>query len=388
VITFLCPAAFWHVGQCDYLAIPTDYSGFAFEKKGRWVSGWSEVPIVDSADGLKRALAEAPGAWFVVDEGRFGARYDVEFQQAVWDEMELVSSEQEMLVFRSADSSVTPQAKTTGRGASFEDGIDLLGYSAEPEEPLPGEDLRVTLHWRARTRPAGSYTAFVHLLDDQGQMRAQADAPPLDGLYPTPLWQPGVILHDSHTLRLPGDLEPGRYRLGAGLYDAYTQERLPLVNGDGTLDFLWLGERPVAPAPQQPLGSEFGSMIWLSGYSLAPEPGTQPPADGVLTLTLYWEASSEVDKDYTLFAHLLDENGLIVAQGDGPPLGGNYPTSHWNVGELLADDHSLEIAGDGLTGVYRLLVGLYLLEDGTRLPVTDGPGAGNDQVEIETFTWQ
>jgi 4-amino-4-deoxy-L-arabinose transferase-like glycosyltransferase len=100
VVTFLCQAAFFHVGRCDYLAIPTDYTGFAFQKDGRWVSGWDEVPIIDSADALRQALAAAPRAWFVIDEGRFSRRYSPEFVQSVLDGMELVAQDHEMLVFR------------------------------------------------------------------------------------------------------------------------------------------------------------------------------------------------------------------------------------------------------------------------------------------------
>jgi hypothetical protein len=101
VITFLCPAAFFHLGRCDYLAIPTDFSGFATQKDGRWVTGWDEVPILDSAGGLSQVLAEAPRAWFVVDEGRFRGRYDTKFQQMVRERMHLVAADREMLVFLS-----------------------------------------------------------------------------------------------------------------------------------------------------------------------------------------------------------------------------------------------------------------------------------------------
>jgi 4-amino-4-deoxy-L-arabinose transferase-like glycosyltransferase len=103
VVTFLCQAAFFHLGRCDYLAIPTDYVGFAFRQNGRWASGWDEVPIVDSADALRQVLSTAPRAWFVIDEGRFSSRYSPEFVQAVLDGMELVAHEREMLVFRTQD---------------------------------------------------------------------------------------------------------------------------------------------------------------------------------------------------------------------------------------------------------------------------------------------
>jgi hypothetical protein len=103
VITFLCPAAFLHLGRCDYLAIPSDFSGFAIQKEGRWVSGWDEVPLLDSAAGLRQVLAGASRAWFVVDEGRFARRYPLEFLQAVSEDMELVSAEREVLVFLSLE---------------------------------------------------------------------------------------------------------------------------------------------------------------------------------------------------------------------------------------------------------------------------------------------
>jgi 4-amino-4-deoxy-L-arabinose transferase-like glycosyltransferase len=103
VVTFLCQAAFFHLDRCDYLAIPTDYKGFAFQKDGRWVSGWDEAPIVDSAGALRQALSAAPRAWFVIDEGRFSRRYSPEFVQAVLDGLELVAHDREMLVFRARE---------------------------------------------------------------------------------------------------------------------------------------------------------------------------------------------------------------------------------------------------------------------------------------------
>jgi 4-amino-4-deoxy-L-arabinose transferase-like glycosyltransferase len=99
VITFLCPAAFWHLGRCDYLAAPSDFAGFAVQQSGRWLSGWDLVPIVDSAAGLSRVLDAAPRAWFVVDEGRLAGRYDADFLDTLLDRMDIVAQEREMVIF-------------------------------------------------------------------------------------------------------------------------------------------------------------------------------------------------------------------------------------------------------------------------------------------------
>jgi hypothetical protein len=80
----------------------------------------------------------------------------------------------------------------------------------------------VALAWQSLGETDRSYTAFVHLLNDAGQVVAQDDHLPLQGRRPTNSWLPGEIIVDQHTLPLPTDLPPGRYRLEFGLYDANT----------------------------------------------------------------------------------------------------------------------------------------------------------------------
>ena len=77
-----------------------------------------------------------------------------------------------------------------------------------------------------------------------------------------------------------------------------------------------------------------------------------------------------------------------MAGFDGPPLGGDYPTSWWEAGETIVDMHSLDLNRVGVTlplepGRHRLLVGLYRLDTGERLPAVglDGP-LPNDAVEL------
>ena len=243
VITFLCPAAFLHLGRCDYLAIPADFSGFAVQKDGRWVSGWDEVPILDSADGLRQALAAAPRAWFVIDKGRFERRYEADFLQVVWNGMELVAAEREMLIFRS----LSPAAHKLQ--ATFGGAIRLLGYDLSPEPPsvlAAGSPLTVTLHWQAIAEGNRDYTVFLHLVDAAGHIQAQGDGPPLEGQYPTSFWTPGETIRDPHTLVLGPEAPAGDYRLLVGLYTLDDGVRLPVTDGPlAGEDSMWLASLSV-----------------------------------------------------------------------------------------------------------------------------------------------
>jgi len=73
-------------------------------------------------------------------------------------------------------------------------------------------------------------------------------------------------------------------------------------------------------------------------------------------LTLYWQTSETPALDYTVFIHIVDEAGQVVTQGDGPPVGGFWPTSVWGPGQAVTDTHRLTVPK---AGTYRVLVGLY-----------------------------
>ena len=117
--------------------------------------------------------------------------------------------------------------------ASFTDQIDLLGYNLSDRQLASGESLNLTLYWSPRGRPTHHYTVFVHLLDSSGQLRGQADSPPMAGKYPTSVWDAGEVIADLHTLSLAPDLPAGEYKIAIGLYDPETGQRVPIVDEDG-----------------------------------------------------------------------------------------------------------------------------------------------------------
>ena len=116
--------------------------------------------------------------------------------------------------------------------ASFTDQIDLLGYNLSDRQLASGESLDLTLFWSPRGRPTHDYTVFVHLLDSSGQLRGQADSPPMAGKYPTSVWDAGEVIADLHTLSLAPDLPAGEYKIAIGLYDPETGQRVPIVDED------------------------------------------------------------------------------------------------------------------------------------------------------------
>jgi hypothetical protein len=116
------------------------------------------------------------------------------------------------------------------RPAIFGSAIALNGLHITSRDAASGIEL--TLWWEALARPGADYTVFVHLLDGQGHLVGTGDGPPLNGGFPTSLWQPGDIVIDGHVIDLPADLPAGGYRAAVGWYDPVSGARLPTEDGD------------------------------------------------------------------------------------------------------------------------------------------------------------
>jgi hypothetical protein len=119
-----------------------------------------------------------------------------------------------------------PTAPGYPQEAQFGASVALTGYDLPRAAHTPGSPLEVTLHWRVLDTPDQNYHTFVHLLDADDGIAAQADGPPAGGELPTLGWLPGEYLTDTHRLQLPFDLPAGKYRLGVGFYDPTTGLRL------------------------------------------------------------------------------------------------------------------------------------------------------------------
>lgn len=92
-------------------------------------------------------------------------------------------------------------------------------------------------------------------------------------------------------------------------------------------------------------------------------------ANNVLILKTTWQPLRTFSRDLKVFAHLVGPQGEVLAQFDGQPRTGEYPTSNWTPGELITDSYSLVLPEDLPPGPYRLFLGLYDEASMARLPV-------------------
>jgi hypothetical protein len=116
--------------------------------------------------------------------------------------------------------------------------------------------------------------------------------------------------------------------------------------------------------------ANLGDKARLLGYNIE---GSLQPGDN-LHLTLFWQALSKMDCDYTVFTHLVDGEGRVWGQKDTPPLDGFYPTTYWEPGDVVRDQYEITISPEALAGEYQLEVGMYLAETGERLEVRGEEG--------------
>jgi hypothetical protein len=105
----------------------------------------------------------------------------------------------------------------------------LLGYDLEPETPAPGDTLHLILYWQSLKPMTQPYTAFTHLVGQDGQLIGQQDNMPLRGTAPTTCWIPGQIIADPYDIAIDPGATPGDYVLETGFYRWDTGERLPVT---------------------------------------------------------------------------------------------------------------------------------------------------------------
>lgn len=94
---------------------------------------------------------------------------------------------------------------------------------------------------------------------------------------------------------------------------------------------------------------------------------------GSLDLRLFWRAEHPVGEPVQAFVHLVHDDGTIMTQADGAPVGGRYPIAAWVPGLLVEDAYTFSF--DPVRPPSAVRIGLYRLSTLERLAVTAEAGA-------------
>lgn len=270
--------------------------------------------------------------------------------------------------------------------------------TSRPSEP-PDQAAFTVLGYRVDGKPAGAYTKVagarsldvdvrvralrptpedeavtVQLVDPGGKVVAEQRSSVKDDLIFSSLWRPSDVVQFHAELPVPAGSPPGLYRLQAGLFswDTNAFDVVQDQRGDaasrGPVD---LGPVVFLPPPEPvaPAMASFGAQIALLDAKVdARRLGEVRPGDR-LGVATRWRALRAPDADYTLSVQLLDPQGRLAAQADGPPVHGQYPTSAWSPSEVVADERELALPVALTPGTYDLIAGWYVLSSGRRLAV-------------------
>jgi 4-amino-4-deoxy-L-arabinose transferase-like glycosyltransferase len=246
--------------------------------------------------------------------------------------------------------------------------VRLLGYE-HPSRTSVGETIVVELAWLGLAPFAGDEAVRISLVASSGAIAHQQMFPL--SVYPTSRWRPGELIDDLYDLKLPAELEGGRYRVNVQVLDEAGVARGAMAQ----LGSIEVSAQPrlfeLPRAPQYPLDLRLGQGIQLVGYDL---PQVMVSPGGHVALTLYWRCQAPVDKSYTAFVHLLDDNGQVQGQHDTPPMDGDAPTSGWVVGQVVVDEYAIPVAESAQPGHLTIEVGMYDHKGIIRLPIVDAEG--------------
>jgi 4-amino-4-deoxy-L-arabinose transferase-like glycosyltransferase len=139
--------------------------------------------------------------------------------------------------------------------------------------------------------------------------------------------------------------------------------------------------RPVYAVPEPSIHSVQSAMVRLGMdeplvaiLSASASPDQLHPGETV-QIEITWQTLAALPEDYSVFVHLVDEEGFTISQHDTMPSGGRLPTSRWQPGQIISDQYSVTVPPTAYApnrGAWR--VGLYHHQTGERLPLLDRDG--------------
>ncbi len=261
---------------------------------------------------------------------------------------------------------------------SYVNHLELVGFRSNELER--GSDLTVTLFLRPVKKIERDVELVLELYNrTRNETVISKRDWPLRGVYRIRAWQPEQIMPLSYSLAVRPNLPGGQYQLQVGLVDQLSRQRILLASGQPAAVVSTFEVPEDRRVPQIPADINYGNLISLEGYTLS------PTGEG-LELTFFWRAIESPDSDYTLFVHVVNSNDQIVAQQDGEPYFGRYPTSLWSSNDLFVVERFFPAVP---AGEYRVFIGWYTHREGgwERLSTVAREGMpATDHLMLDTIT--
>lgn len=229
--------------------------------------------MVPPRPGMSRAEIEAYFAtlateneriWFIPAHKSAWDPEDIAFNWLDYEnvrEQEATYNKLTLLAYRPPRTMSRALQEVIGRELKDELSLESLfvtvdGKPVDITKPIAiasSQRMRVNINWQALRNLETSYTVFVHLLGDDGQLVAQHDGIPVRGTRPTNYWQTGETHWDLHELFLPNQINVTGGTLYIGLYTTADQVRQPFTDGLDTWPVTRIQFTPLTPnQPENP----------------------------------------------------------------------------------------------------------------------------------------
>ncbi len=273
----------------------------------------------------------------------------------------------------------SPQPKYKLQNANTVKEVEVIGYDLDPNPPLSGQPARVLIYYRALARMYPMYASVLSINDVLGKPVKDVPSFPSSLFYPTYRWQIGDVYRDAYSFVLPSDTNVGLYTLDLSWYPYDLESRATDYAHEFrvALGVIRVGDFSAPQSIAHTQSARVGDSIMFLGWDSQPAAN----ADSIpilrrqsLILDLFWRADRSIGESYTVFVHLLNEQGQFVSGADSQPFSGLYSTDRWSAGEALRDRHTLMIPANLSAGKYSIEIGMYKASDGNRLPVESASG--------------
>lgn len=254
-----------------------------------------------------------------------------------------------------------PDAQYYGGDTTLEGRATLHAYNLSQTRLAAGQTLTATLFFRNEgQRPTDRFR--LYLTDADHYLWRETVVSPRPG-FAGAFRTREAIVEGEAILPLPPGMPPGQYLLKMDYLSTETGQligtfRLPDENDDIVVT---LPDHFPPPDQLPPPAHPLTEALALADYRL----GAERAAPGqAIWLTLYWQAHTDIDRDYVIGLQLLDEQDQEITYWLGRPVRSGYPTTEWRAGQTVQDPWLLNLPDPLPPGRYDLRLTLYEAESG------------------------